>query len=200
MKITSIAQQLKQKDRYSIFVDGKYVFSLSESALLESKLAVKQELDQAELKGWRLRSAEDKITSDALRYVALRLRSSWEMEFYLKRKSASPSLIAQILSKLTNIGLLNDETFARSWINNRRLLRPTSKRKLQQELRSKHISAEIIEQALAADESNELDVLQQLITRMHRQPKYRADNLKLMQYLSRQGFDYGDIKSAMKEE
>jgi NUDIX domain. len=50
MKITAITQQVKRTDRYSIFVDGKYAFSLSESGLLASGLAVGQELTPAELK------------------------------------------------------------------------------------------------------------------------------------------------------
>jgi regulatory protein len=197
MKITSIVQQVKVKDRYSIFVDERYSFSLSESALLESHLVRGQELSDEEVKTWKKRSVEDKTASNALRYSALRLHSQWEMENYLRRKKASPALSKNILNKLIDLNLLNDLAFARSWVASRRLLRPTSKRKLQQELRAKHVSNEVIEQVITEDETTEQDVLRQLIAKKRQLTKYRTDRLKLMQYLARQGFDYSDIKEAL---
>lgn len=201
MKITRIAQQEKQKERYSVFVDGKYAFSLSESALLESKLVVGQELQPDELKLWKQESADDKVASSALRYAAMRLRSHWEMKQYLRRKGASPALTEKILNKLSKIRLLDDEKFAAAWLANRRLLRPTSKRKLQQELRTKHVADEVINRTLSDDEAvDERTILRELIAKKRNLPKYKADPLKLMQYLARQGFSYGDIKSALNSE
>lgn len=199
MKITQIRQQVKQTDRYSIYIDGKYAFSLSAPALLESQLVRGQQLSQEELKTWEYQSSEDKVSNRALRYAALRPHSRWEMETYLKRKTTSPALIQKILNKLTAISLLNDLEFARSWVANRRLLRPTSKRKLQQELRAKRVDDEVIDQVLTEDETTELDVLRQLIAKKRQLTKYRVDNLKLMQYLANQGFNYGDIKNVLEE-
>lgn len=201
MKISNIVQQDKREDRYSIFVDGKYGFSLSEGALLESGLAPGQELDADELKHWKQESADDKIAGNALRYAAMRLRSTWEMEQYLKRKQASPALTEKILNKLSNINLLNDEAFAAAWVANRRLLRPTSKRKLQQELRAKRVPDEVIDITLAEDDAaDEQAALRELIAKKRSLPKYKADPLKLMQYLARQGFNYEDIKGELGNE
>jgi len=197
MKITSIKQQEKRKDRYSIFVDGKYAFSLSEGALIDSKLASGRELTQEELKQYKQTSADDKLYGASLRYAAMRPRSEWELRTYLQRKQCPPALADTILNKLSNIGFLDDAAFARAWVDNRRLLRPTSKRKLQQELRAKHVSEEVIEQALTEDETDELQVLRDLVAK--KRPRY-PDNLKLMQYLARQGFSYDDIKQVLHEE
>ena len=200
MKVTRITQQEKQRDRYSIFIDDKYAFSLSEGALLESKLAVGQELDKAALKQWKQVSADDKIYNQALRYAAVRLRSTWEMEQYLRRKDASPPLVEIILNKLSIIDLLNDEAFARAWIANRRLLRPTSTRKLQQELRVKRVADEVIEAVLSEEATgDDLTALREVVVKKRNLPKYRADPMKLMNYLARQGFSYGDIKDVLAE-
>ncbi len=197
MKITRIVEQEKQKGRYSIFVEGKYAFSLSETALLRSGLHAGQELDADELKGWKQQSADDKLYSAALRYAALRPRSRWEVEQYLKRKDAPPALTGQILNKLSSIGLLDDAAFAAAWVADRRLLRPTSRRKLQQELRAKHVSDEMIGQALCSEGADERTALRELIAKKRALPKYQADPLKFMQYLARQGFHYDDIKNAL---
>src|SRR4051794_18630891 len=103
MKITSIKQQAKRTDRYSVFVEGKYAFSLSESALLDSKLASGQELTKEQVGEYKKLSADDKLYNRALRYVAMRPRTKWEIEQYLERKKASLALIEQILNKLSII-------------------------------------------------------------------------------------------------
>ena len=198
MKITKITQQQKRADRYSIFVDEKYSFSLSENALLESRLHSGQELSKEQVGEFKKLSADDKLYNRALRYVAMRPRTRWEIETYLSRKEASPALVEQIVNKLSNIDLLNDEKFARAFIADRKLLRPTSRRKLIMELRKKHIDNDVIEAALAEDTPDERATLREVIARKRRQTKYQ-DDLKLMQYLARQGFNYDDIKSVLQD-
>ena len=196
MKITAIKQQVKAKDRYSIYVDEKYTFSLSETALLESRLASGQDLSPEQVKDFKQLSADDKIYGRALRYTAMRPRSRWEVQFYLERKQASPPLANSILNKLSIIGLLDDQKFAQAFVNDRRLLRPTSRRKITAELRKKRVPDEAIQKALGEDIKDERAALLHVIETKRRQAKYQ-DDLKLMQYLARQGFSYDDIKSAL---
>jgi regulatory protein len=199
MKITAIKQQIKRQGRYSIFVEGKYEFSLSETALLESKLSIGQDLSEVQLGELKQASIDDKAYNNALAYAMLRPRSTWEMEQYLLRKKCSPALSKKILNKLSINELLNDEAFARSWVANRRLLKPVSRRRLIQELRAKRVPGEIAERAVAADETDEQAVLVELIARKRKQTRYQDDQ-KLMQYLAGQGFGYGDIKAALSTE
>lgn len=196
MKITAIKQQVKLKDRYSVFVDGKYSFSLSEGALLDQKLMLNQELDEQRLKELKQESADDKVYGLALRYATMRQRSEWEIRSYLERKKISPALADSILNRLSEYGYVDDEKFAQMWVENRRLLRPTSLRKLQQELRTKRVPNELIERVLSEDETDELSALRELIAK--KRPRY-PDDLKLMQYLARQGFSYDDIKRVLSE-
>ncbi|HTH72364.1 MAG TPA: RecX family transcriptional regulator [Candidatus Pristimantibacillus sp.] len=197
MKITAIKQQVKRTDRYSIFVDEKYAFSLSESGLIESRLASGQELDAAELKRLKEAAGLDKAYYNALRYVAIRPRSEWEIEMYLARKDADKAVSQEVIRRLRNLNLLSDLDFARSWINNRRALKSTSKRRLRLELLQKHVPDDIVAEALAEDETDERDALRQLVEKKRR--RY-PDQQKLMQYLARQGFSYDDIKSVLSEE
>lgn len=197
MKITAIKQQAKRQNRYSIFVDDKYSFSLSDTALLESRLVNDQELTQKQVDKFKQDSADDKLYGNALAYATLRPRSTWEMEQYLRRKKCSPQLEKRILSKLSDIGLMDDEAFARSWVANRRLLKPISRRKLGQELRAKRVSDDVAARVMDEDAVDEQAVLTELITRKRKQTRYQDDQ-KLMQYLAGQGFGYGDIKAALE--
>jgi regulatory protein len=197
MKITAIKRQVKQPDRYSVFVDGEYTFSLSDQALLESKLVNGQELSAQQVREFKKLSDEDKLYNSALRYVAIRPRSEWELRTYLEKKSSSEEPVNSILNKLSKLDLLDDAKFARSFVSDRRLLRPTSRRKLVLELRKKRVPEEIISEAIGDEHEPERDALTEMIKKKRRQTKYQ-DKLKLMQYLARQGFNYGDIKNAFE--
>lgn len=198
MKITSIKQQVKRAGRYSIFVDDKYEFSLSDTALLDSKLSIGQELSQTQIGELKKLSNDDKLYNLTLRYIALRPRTKWEIKTYLERKKASPPLVIILLNKLSNIDLVDDEKFARAFVEDRRLLRPTSRRKIIMELRKKHVEDEIIQKVVDSSEEADQTALMSIIERKRRQTKYQ-DDLRLMQYLARQGFGYGDIKAALQD-
>lgn len=197
MKITAIKQQVKQQNRYSIFVEGKYAFSLSESGLIESHLASGQEIGEKQLADLKKTAGLDKAYGNALRYVAMRPRSEWELQDYFRRKGIDEVAAKQIVERLRAVGLLDDLAFARSWLTSRRLLKSTSKRRLRLELKQKHVSEEIIGQVLEEDEADERQTLRDLIEK--KRSRY-PDTQKLMQYLARQGFSFDDIKAALRED
>ena len=196
MKISAIKQQVKRHDRYSIYVDDKYSFSLSESGLLARGLYSGQELTATELDELRDTSKRDKAYNQALGQLARRARSEWEIRDYLRRKEYDPELVDEIVKRLYGVNLLNDAEFARMWIDNRRLLKATSKRRLQMELRQKHITDDLIQLALQADETEDQDVLVDLVARKRKIARFQDDQ-KLMQYLIRQGYTYQDITSVI---
>lgn len=196
MKITAIKQQVKRTDRYSVYVDGDYAFSLSEGALLEQRLISGQELDAQQLAALKETSGNDKAYGNTLRYVAMRPRSVGEVRDYLRRKEIDEPVAVQIIERLTRVGLLDDLAFARMWVANRRLLKATSLRRLRMELKQKHLSPGIIDQVLAEDETDDRTALRQLAQK--KRVRY-SDDVKLMQYLARQGFGYDDIKTVLAE-
>lgn len=196
MKITDIKQQVKRRDRYSIFVEGKYSFALSESELLNQGLKIGKELTDQELDKVKNDAVIDKGVYRVLDLISRRPRSKWEIEDYLKRKNNEPEEITKVVSKLADRGYINDLDFAKRWVENRRLLKATSKRKLQMELRQKRINDETIQKILEDDQADEQEILKELITKKRQQSRYQ-DNQKLIAYLARQGFNYSDIKDAM---
>ena len=169
-------------------------------ALLDSKLVNGQDLSKEQVTKLKQLSIDDKLYNQTLNYIALRPRTKWEIETYLKRKKASPTLLVNILNKLSITRLIDDQKFARSFVNDRQLLRPTSRRKLILELKQKHVKDEIIQRAIAELEPGSEQVnLAKIIEIKRRQTKYQDDQ-KLMQYLARQGFNYSDIKQALQND
>lgn len=196
MRITAIKTQVKREGRYSIFVDGKYAFSLSAEGLLNAQLVTGQELFQTELTAYKKASQEDKAYSLTLAYVARRMRSEGELHDYFRRKQYAPELSEQIMRRLRQLDFVNDAEFARRWVENRRLLKATSTKKLRLELKQKRISDDIIRSVLEADETDERQILRELVEKKRKQTRYQ-NNERLMMYLARQGFNYDDIKSVL---
>ncbi len=196
MKITDIKQQVKTAGRYSIYVEGKFSFGLSELALMNSGLRVGKELTAADLAELKDTAKSDKAYNLALGLIARRPRSEWEVRDYYKRKEYDPELIDQLIQRLYDGHWLNDLDFATRWVENRRLLKSTSKRRLQQELKAKRVSDDVIRQVLETDETDEKIVLVDLVARKRKQSRYQDDQ-KLMAYLMRQGYNYADVKDAL---
>ena len=193
MKITNIKQQVKRSGRYSIFVDEVYCFSFGENELLNSGIYLNMELTAEQLIQLRDASVFDKAYEKVLNLISIRRRSQWEIEQYLKRKDYSPALVIPILNKLSDKKYIDDLAFARAWVSSRRLLKAISKRKLILELRAKRVSDEDIRRAMDEDDSDETVILTELVAKKRKQSRYQ-DDLKLMQYLARQGYSYDNIK------
>ncbi|MDQ5972543.1 MAG: regulatory protein [Patescibacteria group bacterium] len=197
MRITDIKQQVKRKTRYSIYVDDKYSFSLSETELMKSCIRIGRDYNAEELEELQQTAVLDKAFMRSLDYLARRPRSEWEVRDYLKRKEYDSPTIDTILNKLSDYDYIDDAKFAQAWITNRRLLKPTSLRRLRQELIQKHVSKEVIEAALTEDEGDETASLKEVIEKKRSQSRYQ-DPQKLIAYLLRQGYNYGDIKDALQ--
>ena len=204
-QITSITHQIKNPNRVNIFIDGKYSFSLDISQLVDFKLKVGQNLDQSKLDDLKHASDFGKLYQRTLEWVLTRPRSVQETRDYLRRKqfeksrpnTRSDKLSAEILERLISKGYLDDEKFAKFWVENRFTKKGVSKKRLELELRKKGISSQIITQVLIETNRNDTAEITKIITK--KRAKYASDPQKLIQYLVRQGFDYESAKTAVLE-
>jgi len=197
MKITAIKAQVKNPERVSIYVDEKYAFSLNHAQLLEQKLRSGLELTDAQLAELKHVSEQGKAYERALNYVMIRPRSLREIQQYARRKKWAPEDTQVIIDKLTARNYLNDASFAKAWVESRKLTKNYSTRKLRLELKQKGITDDIISEVLAEDQYDEQSALKALVAKKLKLSRYANDPQKLMQYLARNGFSYDDIKSAM---
>jgi regulatory protein len=197
MKITNIAK-MGSEDKFAIFVDDTLKIILSGQSILDLGINIGKTVTEEEIKSADSYSANEKLYNMTLKYINLRLRSENELRQYLKRKNASPDQIKQIVERLTKLGLINDEYYVKAFIHDKLLMRPASKRKIIYELRKKKVSEEIIQASLDNDQINDQENLKRTIEIKRNQSKYK-DDLKLMQYLVRNGYNYSDVKQAIAE-
>ena len=198
MKITAINSQKKRDDRVSVFVDKKYSFSLSKAQLKDEGLESGQELSQPKLRSLKQASEDGKLFDRMLAWLARRPRSIWEVRDYLRRKQAPDDLVDKFIAQLEELNYIDDQAFAEAWVRSRRVLKPISQRKLRSELYKKRVDSDIIDIVLEDDETDEHQVLRQLVEKKRKQSRYQ-DEQKLLAYLARQGFNYSDIRSVLDQ-
>lgn len=223
LKVTKISKQAKRTDRFSVYINNSYSFSLNEYQLASSRLTIGKILTPNEVENFANESQFGKAYERALNYVMIRPRSEKEIKDYLVRtflypkpkmfedkngqkhfkrvvvdKVKTQSMIERVMHRLNDKGYINDEQFTNAWLSSRQLTKKSSIRKLKQELLAKGIDLKIIEKALADGVVNEKANLHELIVKKQRLQKYK-DTAKLIQYLLRQGYNYDDIKEVLED-
>ncbi|MFW6011229.1 MAG: regulatory protein RecX [Desulfosalsimonas sp.] len=93
--------------------------------------------------------------SRALHFLKYRPRSRKEVKDYLEKKGFPGSDIAETLKKLDRYRYIDDEQFARLWIENRSRNKPRGEFALRHELKQKGIKEEIIEKSLSGFQEKE---------------------------------------------
>lgn len=199
MRVTAIKAQVKNAERVSVYLDGKYAFSLTHNQLLEVGIYNGKDLSEQDVAELKRASDYGKLLERAIHYVMIRPRAVREVRDYMRRKKAEPNVVERVVAHLEARGYLGDAAFARSWVRARQLTKPISKRRLTAELQQKGVASELIEEATSNEGYDERAALREIITKKRRQPRYQ-DEQKLMAYLARQGFSYDAIRGALQPE
>jgi regulatory protein len=196
MKVTSIKQQVKNPERVSIFIDGKYSFSFSLDELLKHRVKKDDELSTADIKKYKKISADGKLRARALEWLMNRPHSEREFRDYLYRKKAEPEQIGSLVKEFTEKSYLDNIKFA-SWFTELQTRRGKSNRAIRSELFKKGISREEADKIFESGEDNEEQRLKAVIEKKQKLSRYKNDPQKLMQYLVSQGFNWQDVKNAL---
>ena len=188
-KITALKVQKRNKNRVSVYLDGRYAFSLA--AIEAAKLKRGQFLSDEDIERLRERDSVEKARDRALRFLSYRPRSEAEMRRYLQNKGVPKPVEEEVIRRLTAVGLLDDLAFARYWVENRETFKPRSLRMLRYELRQKGLSEEVIAQALEGldEEESAYRLAVQRGRRLIRLD-HQTFRRKLGDYLARRGFPY----------
>ncbi|MCL5038880.1 MAG: recombination regulator RecX [Firmicutes bacterium] len=141
----------------------------------------------------------DEAWEFALRLLGYRGRSKKELSDRLKRRGFPEDLTSGVISRLEELGLLDDATYARRWIQSRAELRPSGRHLLAWELEQKGIDSALVraqmdeELPLEREEELALALARKRLMQLKGVEKKRAWG-KLANFLSRRGFDWEVIQ------
>lgn len=131
-----------------------------------------------------------------------RLYSEVELRDRLKRRGVPAPEIDDLISELSRVGLVNDERFARLFVQEKTSLNPMGRQRLFFELIRRGIAKELAKETV--DEVDEEELLEALRERVKaRAKRLTGDESKkkeqLLRYLAGRGVGYGRAKELIDE-
>lgn len=205
MIITSIKSQKRNPNRVNVHIDGSFRLALGADVLLEAGLHVGDAVSTAELEGLERQDLAWKARDTALNLLSFRARSASELRLRLRRKEFPAEVVDSCVTSLIEKGLVDDSSFAESFVRDRVRLRPRGPTRLMQELREKGVDGETAEAAVAeimdGEGVSEVDLARAAAASWRRrsgEDRRKAGN-RLYGFLGRRGFSRDAIRIVMEE-
>jgi regulatory protein len=197
-QITRLVIQERDKERVNVHLDGEFAFGLALNEAIHLKVG--QLLSDADIEALQQEDAYHKAYHRVLDLLSRRPYSTGEVQRYLEQKKVAPTHSEQVITRLTEVGLLDDLAFARFWIENRDAFQPRSAMAIRYELRQKGLDAETIDQALDEGDFDEEEAAYRAglkaLSRLRKFEDKREFIQKLAGVLGRRGFRWEVIRRA----
>ncbi len=181
---------MKRKDRFSVFLEEEYLFSLSRYTY--RKLGEPKTVQRESVEAFRKECEFPEQYNYCLDLLSRRGYSSKELSDKLKERNVSSQTANEVLARLTEEQLICDEEFARSFVRSRQLYHKQGFYKIRQDLARKGISLSEEEY----DKDAELKTLKELVKKLVSQ---NLEPQKIIRRLLAKGFRYGDVVSTLQE-
>jgi regulatory protein len=131
-------------------------------------------------------------------------RSRADLEKALARKDVPDDVARRLLDRFTEVGLVDDEAFARAWVESRQRGKGLARRALALELHRKGVESEVAASALdELDADAEAAAARELVRRKLRSVRNvpePARSRRLLGMLARKGYPAGMAMDAIREE
>jgi regulatory protein len=188
-KITDLTLQKRNRQRVNVFLDGEFAFGLAR--IVAAWLQVGMEISDEKIAQLQAEDAREVAYQQALKLLNYRARTSLEVRQNLVKHKVDEAIIAEVLQRLEENGLLDDARFAQAWVENRSDLRPRSRRALAYELSQRGLDRQVIEQSLEGLDDEELAYQAALKqARKFKQLEWQDFRQKMYAFLGRRGFNY----------
>jgi len=190
--ISALKIQKRNKERVNVFMDGTYTFAVTMNVALGLRKG--QYLSDADIERLVAGDERDKAYHQAIHFLGFRPRSQAEVSQRLHEKGYSAEAIEHTIQRLLEQKYLNDEEFARYWLENREQFKPRGARALRYELRQKGIDSQAIEAVLSDldEDASAWAAVQKKLRQWQHLPEDQLKK-KVMGFLSRRGFGYSVV-------
>lgn len=202
MRINSIESPKNNRNRFKLVFDDRRSIYVDSEILLAFHLKSDQQLTEEEFNKIVAQKDWSYWYNRTLNYLSFRPRSKKEIEAFLEKNKVPLSIQQKIIQKLEKYAFINDEVFARWFVDNQ--AKPKGKRRLEQELKLKGINKAIIEEVLKGQSiEDELQAAERLLSKKMSQwnhlPKEKRYQ-RMVSLLSRRGYDWSLINKLIKEK
>lgn len=196
--ITALEPQKNHPNRRSVYGNGMFLFGMDEESCVKTGIRIGKEYTSGELERIRSEAEYADAKQYAFRLLARRGYSVFMLQKKIIEKGYSPEFAERCTDFFCEMGYLNDEEYARAFLQNAVCIRKKGKRLALYELSLKGISPEIGERIWQEQDFPD-DVLTEVIRKRLSDPSDPKCVRRTFDYCIRRGYDYGDVSRAIKE-
>ena len=196
--ITAIEQQKRNPQRVNVYLDHCFAFGLAVE--VAHGLHLGQELSAEQQSQLTSQELFWQAKEQAIHFLSFRPRSVDEVVRHLTAKGYDEALTGRVIEHLKQVQLVDDEAFARYWVDQRESFKPRSQIALRYELQKKGVSRPVIDEAVGQvdEEATAQTLAWQRSGRLAHLP-YPEFRQKLGRYLQQRGFSYATIEQVTQE-
>ena len=186
-----IKYEKKGNNNYQVYFDDGRKLLINEDVILKYKLLYKKEIDEDLLKNILTDNANYGIYNKCVKYIGVRIRSINEMKEYMQRMGATDERINETIDKLLKNKLLDDDAFARAYVNDKIKFSTLGPYRIAAQLKTQHIDDAIIYKYIdEIDDGFLYDKIDKQINKLIKS-NHKKNNLKIKIYnnLINAGYD-----------
>lgn len=199
--ITSITKA-KKGDKVNVYF-GKEKITLSLDTYTEYRLFVGKEVNESLLNSIKKKNNDEELYSYALGLASKFAYSTKDVEKKLEKKSDDSTQIWRIIYRIKDVGLLNDEEFAKQYKEEKEAAYYGSRR-IKDDLLIQHgIKEEIVNALVFENEKDRAKEITPSLAKVYDKYPLKAKKEKVMNALMRRGYSQSDALyavSGLKED
>ena len=195
MKITDITPQKKNKNRVSVFVDGKYSFSLDDTDMVRLKVKIGNEITEEEIEIFNKECNLSKARMRLMQVINRKAASRKMLFDDLIKHGYDREIIDIALDEFERLGYIDDEVFAVEYAKAAYSFKRHGKIRIVSDLTHKGVSREIAQNAVDDLDTDERGNIEEIIRErfMHIDFSDYKEKQRIVRYFASRGFNFSDI-------
>ena len=196
MLITAI--EPRRKGLSALFIDGEFAMNLDTQALLENRFDVGRDISDEDLKEMIELSNERRAKEKALWLISYRSHSKRELKDKIRR-TCDDSSAEKAVERMEELGLVNDEEYARQFARKLLLQKKMARRAAMLEMSRKGVDKETAEAALDEVDVDYRENIRYIIEKKYRDIGDEKIKRRAVAALQRLGYGWDDIRAVLSE-
>lgn len=195
-EITSIEPQKKDKERCSIFVDGRFYCGVKLEVAIKYRLKAGMRIEKSRLDEIQLETEKGQALDKALTHLSATMKTRKQISDFLAKKGYTEPVINYVLERLEYHKFVDDYAYCRAYVQS---VKGKGKRALEADLYKRGADKAAIQAALEEVEEDDEEAGELLIKYLRGKELNRQNLSKGFKYLLSKGYGYDTAKSALEK-
>lgn len=201
--LTKITRQKNNKERYNIYLDEQYAFSVDENTLIKFNLTKGKVLEPFDIDDIVYEDHIAKAYNQAINFLSYQMRSEQEVRKKLLAGGHGESVVEEAIHKLEKQGFLNDETYSKALLETKKRTSKKGPRAIVSELAKKGIdkslSQEVMKQYSYEEQVENAKELADKVIRSAKQQTPAQTKQKIQDLLMRKGYSFSVVSEVLDQ-